>query len=420
VNLFLIAFRSLVNRKVTTGLTVLTIAMSVSLLIGIERIRQGTRQSFESTISGVDLIVGARSGPINLLLYTVFRIGNPTNNVSWKTYQEIASDAKVKWAVPISLGDSHKGYRVIGTTPDYFEHVGYGGGKKIEFEKGQVFTSTFEVVIGSTVAKKLGYHVDQEITLSHGTGEVSFQEHADKRFRIVGILKPTSTPVDQGLLVSLESMEALHMDWDNGAPPLPGKALSQQAVLNRNLTPEAITAFYLGVNKKIALLNLRRSINENPNEALSAIMPGVTLMELWGLLGFVETALFSVSILVFISGLVAMLLALISTLNERRREMAVLRSVGAGQGFIFQLLVFESLLLTVAGATFGTLFTYGLLYCLQPLLEQSLGLALGVLGFGITELSFLATIVLVSVVVGLIPGYFAYKRSLLDGLTVRI
>jgi len=419
VSLLGLAFRSLWNRKITTSLTVLTIAMSISLLIGIERIRQSTRQSFESTVSGVDMIVGARSAPMNLLLYSVFRIGNPTNNVDWKTFLSIREDKRIKWSVPISLGDSHKGYRVIGTTPEYFEHIGYGGGKKLQLASGQVFTNEFEAVIGHTVAQKLNYQLNQEIVLSHGTGEVSFQDHADKKFKIVGILQPTGTPADQGIHVSLRSIEALHVDWMEGAPPMTGKGLTAEEALKLDLEPKTISAFFVGVHKKIALLGLRRSINENTDEALTAIMPGATLMEMWSMLSFVESALLAVSVLVFVSGLIAMLLSLISTLNERRREMAILRSVGASHRFVFQLLVFESLVLTVLGAVTGVLATYLILFLIQPVLESRLGLSVGMLTIGQTEIVYLLSMILVSVLVGLIPGYFAYRKSLLDGLTVR-
>ena len=117
-----LALQSLRNRALTASLTVLAIAFSVMLLLGVEKVRTGARQSFADTISGTDLIVGARSGAIQLLLYSVFRIGNATNNVTWKSYSDIAKRPEVDWIVPISLGDSHHGFRVLGTTPDYFTH----------------------------------------------------------------------------------------------------------------------------------------------------------------------------------------------------------------------------------------------------------------------------------------------------------
>jgi putative ABC transport system permease protein len=136
--MFALSLKSLYNRKLTTLLTIAAIALSVTLLLGVERIRKEAKTSFTHTISGTDLIVGARSGPVQLLLYSVFRIGNATNNISWKSYQEIARYPNVRWTIPISLGDSHQGYRVMGTNFDYFEHFRFAGGKRLELADGRI------------------------------------------------------------------------------------------------------------------------------------------------------------------------------------------------------------------------------------------------------------------------------------------
>ena len=134
-----LALRSIANRRATAILTVLTVAISVMLFLGVEKVRHGARESFENTISGVDLIVGARSSPVNLLLYSVFHIGDATNNITWESYETVSSAPGVAWTVPISLGDSHRGHRVIGSTPDLFEHYQYSGGRHLEFASGQPF-----------------------------------------------------------------------------------------------------------------------------------------------------------------------------------------------------------------------------------------------------------------------------------------
>ncbi len=139
-----LALRSIGNRRATAILTVLTVAISVMLFLGVEKVRHGARESFENTISGVDLIVGARSSPVNLLLYSVFHIGDATNNITWESYETVASAPGVAWTVPISLGDSHRGHRVIGSTPGLFEHYEYGGGRHLEFASGAPFEDLFD------------------------------------------------------------------------------------------------------------------------------------------------------------------------------------------------------------------------------------------------------------------------------------
>lgn len=400
--IFSYAFKSLINRRLTTGLTILTIAISVILLLGIERIKTSARESFEKTVSGVDLIAGARSGNINLLLYTVFHMGNATNNVSWKTYEHFSAHPAVKWTVPISLGDSHKGFRVVGTTSQYFDFIKYAGGRNLQFESGKPFDGVFETVLGSDVAKKLKYNIGTALTLSHGTGEISFQEHTDKPFHVVGILKPTGTPMDRSVYISLQAMDAIHEEHQQGELP-----------------DHEITAFFLGLKSKIAIFRVQRDINEYEKEPLSAILPGVSLTELWQMLNVAEAALLAISAMVFVCSLVSMLLALLSTLNERRREMAIYRSVGTAPGFVFAFLIFEALLLAVLGIITGLVVLNGALFLAQPLLETKLGLQMNILKINATEIYYILFIIIGAIAVGIIPGWKAYRNSLADGLSVR-
>ena len=194
--LFRLAMASLANRRFTAILTAFAIALSVCLLLAVERVRVEARNSFASTISGTDLIVGARSGSVNLLLYSVFRIGNATNNIRWDSYEHFAANPQVKWAIPISLGDSHRGYRVMGTNESYFEHYQYGRKQHLELGPAAAPSPTdpFEVVLGAEVAEALHYKLGDQLVLAHGVAVVSLVKHDDKPFTVVGILKRTGTP----------------------------------------------------------------------------------------------------------------------------------------------------------------------------------------------------------------------------------
>ena len=328
-----LAWKSLLNRRLTAALTLFAIALSVTLLIGVERLRAEARESFANTISGTDLIVGARSGGVQLLLYSVFRIGNATNNISWKSYLDIAAQPNLAWSIPISLGDSHRGYRVLGTTPAYFTHYQYAKDRGLEFEQGQPFSELYDAVLGAEVAEALGYQLNDAIVIAHGASDVSFARHEDKPFTVVGVLERTGTPVDRTVHVSLEAIEAIHIDWQSGAP-IPGLSISAEEARHRDLTPRAITAVLIGLKSKIATFKVQRYINDYAEEPLTAILPGVALSELWGIIGIAENALLIVSGFVVVVGLFGMLTALLTSLNERRREMAILRSVGARPGHI--------------------------------------------------------------------------------------
>jgi len=413
-----LAWQSLANRWLTATLTILAIAVSVMLLIGVEKVRTGARQSFADTISGTDLIVGARSGALNLLLYSVFRIGNATNNITWKTYQEISKAPDIDWIVPISLGDSHHGFRVMGTTTDYFKRYHYRRTHTLEFAEGKPFSDLFDAVIGADVAAQLGYKIGDRIIVAHGLGSTGFLEHDDKPFRVSGILAKTGTPVDRTVHVSLEAIEAIHVDWQSGAR-IPGQSVSADEVRKMDLTPTAITAALIGLKSKLAIFRLQRAINEYRVEPLSAILPGATLQELWGLVGTAETALAAVSAMVVVTALLGMVTMILTTLNERRREMAILRSVGARPATILSLLVAEAALLIVLGALTGIVLLYATLIGLQPYIDRVYGLYIAIEPLKSSELISLGAIVLAGVLAGLLPALHAYRLSLADGMTVR-
>ncbi|MEJ2405736.1 MAG: ABC transporter permease [Candidatus Thiodiazotropha sp.] len=417
--IFSLTIKSLWNRRYTAFLTLLSIALSVTLLLGVERVRTEARSSFANTLSGTDLVVGARSGPIQLLLYSVFRIGNATNNISWQSYREIADRPEVAWSVPLSLGDSHKGFRVLGTNQDYFKHYRYGNKQPLAFAEGEVFTDLYDAVIGAEVARKLHYRLGQEIVLAHGAGAVSFVQHADKPFHIVGILKRTGTPIDQTVHVSLQAIEAIHVDYRDGAP-LPGHHISAEQARSMDLEPKAITAFLVGLHSKVATFRLQRWINEYPEEPLLAILPGVALQELWDMIGVGERALLAVSTMVLLVGLTGMLTVLLASLNERRRELAILRSVGARPWQLFLLMVSEASCLTALGAVFGIGLLYLVLLIARPFIESQFGLQLGVSMLTPHELNLLVLLMGGGLLIGAIPAWRAYRYSLADGMSIRV
>ena len=416
-----LALASLTNRRFTVLLTVFAIGLSVCLLLTVERTRHEVRASFASTVSGTDLIVGARSGSVNLLLYSVFRIGNATNNIRWESYQRFAEHPRVKWAIPLSLGDSHRGFRVLGTSEAYFEHFRHGRQQSLHLAEGRPFgAEPFEVVLGAEVADSLRYQLGQEIVLAHGVARVSLTHHDDKPFRIVGILKRTGTPVDRTLHVPLQGIEALHVDWHNGMPARGAGRVSVEQARQLDLQPKQITAVLLGLHNRVSTFALQREINQYGGEPLLAVLPGVALQELWSLMGIAEQALFVVSLFVVLIGLVGMLTAILSSLNERRREMAILRSVGARPWHIAGLLVLEAGALALAGILLGLALLYlGLLLAQAPL-QGHLGLHLPLSPPSTYEWGLLGAIFATALLMGALPAWRAYRQSLDDGLSIRL
>lgn len=413
-----LAWQSLRNRWLTAMLTVLAIAVSVMLLVGVEKLRHSAKASFANTISGTDLIMGARSGGIQLLLYSVFRMGNATNNVTWRSYEAIAARPEVDWIVPLTLGDTHRGFRVLGTSAAYFDHYRYGQKRLLRFRSGKRFSDLFDAVIGADVARELGYGLGQSIVVSHGAGAIGGNEHDDKPFRVSGILEKTGTPVDRTIHIIMEAYEAIHIDWQTGVRD-PTHAISAEAARRMNLKPRSVTAALIGLKSKLMTFRLQRHINTYRSEPLMAILPGITLYELWDLVGTAELALLAVSAMVVITAILGMITMILATLNERRREIAILRSVGAGPRTIVGLLVSEATLLTIAGVVLGVAGAYLALFGLRPAVERQYGLYLDITAPSPQELWGIAAIVVGGAIAGLLPAWRAYRLSLADGMMVR-
>jgi len=415
-----LAMRSLWSRKITAILTIISIAAAVLLFVAVENLRQGARTSFERTISDTDVIVGARSSPINLILYSVFQIGDPTNNVTWKTYEDIKSRKDVAWVVPISLGDTHRGFRVVGTTPDYFKHYKYADSQSLTYQQGEVFTDVFDVVLGAQVARELGYDLKAKITLAHGLGGTSFVNHDDLPFTVTGILKPTGTPVDRSVIVSLSAIEAIHEGWQQGTPTPLSKLNTPDKLREKALTPESVTAMLVGATSRVRSLGLQRDLNSYKAEPLQAVIPGVALSQLWNVVSVVERALALVSAFVIAVGLIGILTSILTSLNERRREMAILRAMGARGRHIVSLLISEAALLAFIGSALGLTLLYGLLWMFRPFLEARFNIGALRLWPGQFDMGVVLFVTVTAAILGLIPAVIALKRSLSDGLTIRV
>jgi putative ABC transport system permease protein len=413
----LLALKSAWARRLTLAITLVAIALSSALLLAVERVRHDARQSFAQSISGVDLVVGARTGSVQLMLYAVFHSGSATHNIRWDSFAAIASHPAIAWAVPLSLGDSHRGYPVVGTQANFFEHFRYANGQSLTFAAGKPFAEVFEAVLGSEVAQALGYRVGERITLTHGM-EALGPEHADKPFAIVGVLAPTGTPVDRTVHVSLEAITAIHLDWAGGAP-LPGLAIAAEHVKKFDLAPKEITAILIGLKNRADVFRMQRFINGYRGEPLMAVLPGVALDELWQTLATVERTLFALSALVVLVGLAGLTATLLAGLNERRRELAILRSLGAGPGEIFLMLVAEGLMVTVLGAALGVVLLTAGTILLAPLALTHFGVPLPLRPPTANEIILLLSIIATGLVASLVPGWRAWRMSLADGLTPR-
>lgn len=413
-----LAGRSAWNRRFTLALTVLSIALSALMLLGVERIRTDLRDSFASAVSGTDLIVGARTGSVQLLLYSVFHVGAAANNIGWDSIEALRRQRPVAWVVPLSLGDSHRGFPVLGTSAEYFERFRYGDGRALALARGRHGADLFDAVIGAEVAERLGYRLEERITLSHGAGEIGLAEHADKPFVVTGILARTGTPVDR-TVHSLEGIEALHVDWVGGAP-VPGLRIDPERVRELDLRPRVVTAALVGLHQRAAVFSVQRWVNAFAGEPLMAILPGVALDELWTVVGAGERALLLMSGVVALVSLAGLVSVVLASLDVRRRELAVLRAVGASPRHIVSLLALEGALVTLSGVTLGIAVLLAAIGLLGPWLQSTFGVVLHAAQPTAMQAGLLAALLLAGWLASLLPGWRAYRLSLADGLSPKV
>jgi putative ABC transport system permease protein len=390
-------------------LTIISIAVSVFVLLSVEHIKTEVRDNFQRTVSGVDLIVGSRTSQLNLLLYSVFRIGNPSNNFSWQSYQEMARSKDVSWSIPIALGDSHQGYAVLGTTPDYFKYYKFADKQVLSFEQGHSFNRLYQVVLGAEVAKLLSYKIGDEIIVSHGSGNVSFTHHDKHPFTVIGILSPTGTPVDQTLHLPFTAIDVIHE----------GVVFENLALDDPRIAPQngdAVSAALLGVSNKLSVLRLQRTINKYDQEPLIAVLPGLALMQLWQIMESIEISLSIVSALILFAALLGMITMLLASMSEREREISVLRSLGARPSVIILLVESEAILLTLSGCILAYFCLWLTLLLGQSFLQQEYGLFIQTLNLNWQMGQYIVGATVIAALLALIPAYISYHRSLLKGL----
>ena len=412
-----LAIKSLRFRKFSVGLTIFSVAISIMLFLAVDTIRVQAKDNFVNTVSGIDLIVGSRSGSVQLLLYSIFHIGNATNNVSWESYEKITKHSSIDWSIPISLGDSHKGFRVIGTDQNFLDHYQYKDNLSLSLLAGNKLSNLFDAVIGANVAKKLNYSLNEKIILAHGMGNVSLSDHTNMPFTVSGILKPTGSPIDDSIIIDLKALEAIHIGWEHGIATK--SDISAEDLDSNNLQPQSITAFLLKLKSKHEVFNIQRAINDYRKEPLLAILPGVALLELWKVVGTIEKVLIVISGFVIVTALLSMLAIILTNLNSRRRELAVLRSVGASPMSISLLMIIETELLIIISMILAIAMLYLSIILFAPILHQSYGVVIALTPLSSFQWLLLASILIIGLLISLIPALNAYRNTLQDGLTIR-
>ena len=435
--IMILAIRSLWHRRIPTVLTIISISMSVALFVGVDKIREATRDAFGGAISKVDLIVGPRTGTISLLLFSVFHVGSPTHNITLKALEFAAAQPEVAWVVPFSLGDGFHGASVVGTTPEFFEHYKYRDGTSMVYSLGHVFSGDSEAVIGSDVAEKQHLALGDKMVLSHGHTEDGdgFEKHEDHPFTVTGVLAVTGTPIDKSVFVTLGGLGEIHReigadtphaedhheDSGHDDPQHEGEHHDHGSFREENgkLIATSVSGFFLGAKNRMDSLNLQRTLNTWDGDALLAILPGMAMGELWKNLSIFETAMSLISFCVVVAGMLGLFVSLYILSGQRQREMTVLRAVGAGPVTIFTMLAGEAVCLVIGGIGVGTGVMYGGLYWLRPWIEKKFSISFPISGVSRSDIMFAAILLGVGCVAGVLASFTSYRAAMREGLATR-
>ena len=409
--------KSMRSRIIPTSLVTISLMASMVLLLSIERIQQGTEEGFNQSISGVDAIIGPRSSSLELVLYTVFHLGRPTNNITTKTINDVKQRSDISWLVPIALGDSHRGYRVIATEPNYFQHIRYGNNQPLTFSKGAPFTELSEATLGSDVAEKLNYSVGSEIQITHGSIESIGSKHDDFSFTVTGVLNKTGTPIDQAIFLDLKGYELLHLGWKSGKKVFSLEDIDLSSLPPDALNPKTVTAAFVGLKSKLTIFNFSKNIREYPEEAISAVIPGIALSELWSIVGLVDKGFQLLSWIIIAISLIAMVTLIIASLDNRKQEMTIYRANGASPKFLAAMVIYESLVIGLVAIIGAIILVTAVTYFATNQLNLALGISPSFKWISLNEIKVFGIILLSGVLSGLIPAVMVFRKNLHQALS---
>lgn len=407
-----LAGRSAWARRGPLSLLVAAIAVSVAMVLAVMQLREDARDSFSNAITGVDLIAGSRTSPSNLLLYSVFHLGQPVRSMPYRHVDAIVKLPAVAWAVPLQLGDHFRGFPVVGTTPMFFSKV--GGPSGLGFSSGGAFAKLFDVVIGAEVAARLGLSVGSSITLTHGGNDSLAEDHSDTPFSVAGVLRRTGSPIDRSVLISLAGFEAMHIGWELGSKPKQSVSVTHLDPLR--LEPSQVTAVLVGLESRNQIFSARRAIEALGAGTLMAILPGVTLDELWQAFGIVEMTLSVIGWLVLASALLGICATLLLSIASRRKEFAVLRALGLSPAGITRLILLESLWVSLTGIVIGWIMLQLMIAGLSPWAIQEFGISMQFRPLDPQAWLALGMVLGLTLLASLLPAFRAMRLSLHDGL----
>jgi putative ABC transport system permease protein len=416
MNILHLSWKNILNKPLTLVLNLVLFSLGVGLISLLLLVNVQLEDKFEKNFAGIDLVIGAKGSPLQLILSSLYHLDAPTGNMPISESKAFLNPKHpiFKKVVPLSLGDSHRGYRIIGTNASFVDLY------EAKLSEGKLFEETMEVVVGATVAENLKIKTGNQFQSSHGLIEDENLVHEDaKPFIVSGILGKTGSVIDQLIVTKTQSVWAVHEDHDHEGETEEEHAAHadhdhDHAEEEKPLAAyedQSITSLLIQFKgRNIQALNMARNINENTN--FQAATPAIEINRLYTLLGVGEEALKALAMLIiFVSGL-SIFISLFSSLRERKYELAVMRTLGARPSFLFQLIVFEGIVIAVLGFLCGIALSHCSMILLADFLEKSYRYDFSAAIFLKEEIYLFGGSLIIGIIAAIIPAFQASKTDI--------
>ena len=417
-----VAWKNVIKNPLNLALNILLFGLGIGLISFLLLFNEQLKEKFDKNLAELDLVAGAKGSPLQLILCGMYHIDNPTGNISIKSAAPLLKPLHplIKKAVPLSLGDSYKSYRIVGTNHEFLSLY------EAELNTGNLYKEDFEVILGANVAEETGLKIGDKFVSSHGFGDDADHAHEENYFVVTGILKGTGAVIDQLILTNTASIWLVHShgaeedaDENQKRDTLPtiSEITGEKILKNSNEDllrhpDQEITSILIQYKsrKNFQALNFGRNINENTD--MQAASPAIEINRLYSMIGIGTDALRTLAILIALVSALSIFISLYKNMKERKYELALMRVMGAGRNKIFYLVILEGLILAAIGFLLGTLISHVGMESIAGYLKKDFKYSFSGLVFLKAEWILLAVSLLMGIVAALIPAWQASKTNI--------
>jgi len=391
VNIFKLSIKNIFNKPLSSSISLALLILGVGIISLLLQLNTLIKDQMDNNLRGIDMVVGAKGSPLQLILSSVYHIDSPTGNISLEEAENISENRMVGSSIKILYGDNYKGFRIVGAEKKFIELY------KGVIKEGEIWNNPYEVLVGSKVYKKLKINLGDNLVSSHGLRETG-QSHEEGTFKVVGLLEPSNSVIDQLIITSPQSVWDIHDTHDHEDGD------------EHEHDDKEITAMLIKFKSPMNIIQFPRQINENTN--LQAAVPSYEISRLFKLFGFgIETLSYLAYLIIIVSGF-SLFINLFSSMRERKYEMALIRTLGASRFQLSTMIIFESLVLTISGFVLGLLFSrFGVMF-VSSMMEESINYNLNSFKILNEEYWLLGLCILIGIVSSLIPAIQVYKMNI--------